>query len=192
MNVLIVDNGTRHLGQLSELLEMHDVEILPRKTFLRANLASFDVIILSGGNSVSVINHDREYTEELALIREGDLPIIGICLGLELIAHAFGATLHRLESKEQGLVQLNALQPHQILLGVSELSVYEGHRWVVSRIKRPLVGIAASIDGYEILMHETKPIFGFQFHPEMPATHSSGAVLMRNCLEYVQSRKDSD
>jgi len=149
-------------------------------------MRSADVIILSGGHSLSVINHDTEFKNELEVIRKTNIPLIGICLGFELIAHAYSATLRRLETKEKGLVQLKVIQPHQVLLGITEANVYESHRWIVERVPKPLVGLAASKDGYEIIAHESKPIFGFQFHPEMFQEEAVGDEVMKNCLNYIK------
>lgn len=137
---------------------------------------------------MSVVNHDAEFKNELDLIRTTSNPIIGICLGFELIAHAYGAPLRRLDAKEKGLVQLTVVQPHQIVFGISEANVYESYRWVVDRISSPLVGLAASKDGYEIITHESKLIFGFQFHPEMFQDVTVGDEIMMNCLRYIETR----
>ncbi|MFA4954949.1 MAG: gamma-glutamyl-gamma-aminobutyrate hydrolase family protein [Patescibacteria group bacterium] len=189
MKLLVVDNGTSHLQALSALLASHEVKVVPWKKFSEKKIASIDAIILSGGHSLPVIDHDREYGNELNVIRRSTLPIIGICLGYELIAHAYGAVLRRLEAKEKGFVQLKVVRPHQILLGVAEANVYESHRWVVERVTKPLIGLVASKDGYEIIVHESKPIFGFQFHPEMFQDVTVGDEIMKNCLALIQEER---
>jgi para-aminobenzoate synthetase len=188
MKLLVVDNGTSYLPALLKLLAPHEVTVIPWTKFLPKDAESSDTVILSGGHSLTVTGHDQEYRGELDFIRETRLPIIGICLGFELIAHAFGAKLHLLEEKEKGLVKLIFTRPHPIFLGVPEAEVFESHRWVVKNVPKPLVGLATSKDGYEIIAHESKPVFGFQFHPEMFTEKTVGAKIMNNCLDLIEAR----
>jgi len=187
MKLLVVDNGTSFLQPLLKLLDEHEISVIAREALPEKAAASYGAIILSGGHSLTVADHDREYANELDIIKNGSRPIIGVCLGFELIAYAFGATLHRLGEKEKGFVKIKVIHPHPILAGLSELEVYESHRWVIKDVKRPLVELAASHDGCEIVMHETKPIFGFQFHPEMFSDKTTGVQIMKNCLKYIES-----
>lgn len=186
MKLLIVDNGTSYLQALIKLLDQHETKVVSWNVFSETDTMSIDAIILSGGHSLPVIDHDKEFKNELELIRQTELPIIGICLGFELIAHAYGATLRCLGTKEKGLVQLKVIQPHQILLGIAEANVYESHRWIVERVPKPLVGLVASKNGYEIIAHESKPIFGFQFHPEMFQDVTIGDEILENCISYIK------
>lgn len=186
MKLLVVDNGTSYLQALLKLMDQHEIKVISWIELSKIDTQPVDAIVISGGHSLAVIEHDEEFKNELELIRRTELPIIGICLGFELIAHAYGATLRRLKTKEKGLVQLKVVQPHPILLGISEANVYESHRWIVERVPKPLVGLAASKDGYEIITHESKPIFGFQFHPEMFQDVTVGDEIMKNCLRYIK------
>lgn len=139
-------------------------------------------------HSLSVVGHDGEYQNELQVIREANVPIIGICLGFELIAHAFGSPLYRLETKEKGFVKLNIVQSHPIFSDIAQVKVFESHRWVVKSVRTPLVGLARSKDGYEVIIHESRPIFGFQFHPEMFQDVTEGDEIMENCLQYIENK----
>jgi GMP synthase-like glutamine amidotransferase len=187
MKLLVVDNGTSYLQALLKLLAPHEVTVVPWTKFLPKDAESSDTVILSGGHSLTVTGHDQEYQDELGFIRETRLPVIGICLGFELIAHAFGANLRLLEAKEKGVIKLRFMQPHPLFLGVPEAEVFESHRWVVKNVPKPLVGLATSKDGYEIIAHESKPIFGFQFHPEMFPEKTVGAKIMHNCLSLIEA-----
>jgi carbamoylphosphate synthase small subunit len=50
------------------------------------------------------------------------------------------------------------------------------------------VGLANSIEGIEIIKHKDKPIYGFQFHPEMFPNLSDGDELFANIVKIVQNR----
>lgn len=192
MKILVVDNGTAYLRALLHQLEPNDVTVITRDELSARAITPVDVIVLSGGSSMSVIGHETEYGYELGLIRDARTPIIGICLGFELIAHAYKAKLERLVVKERGLISLKYLQPHPIFLGVPETCVFESHRWRVKEVSKPLVGLAKSKDGYEIISHESKLIFGFQFHPEMLPEVAVGDEIMRNCLNLIERQQSGD
>jgi len=192
MKILVVDNGTSYLHALLKQLEPNDVVTITRDELAAKATPPVDVIVLSGGHSMSVVGHEKEYGYELDMIRNSRTPIIGICLGFELIACAFKAKLELLAIKEKGLINLRYLQPHPIFLGLPETRVYESHRWRVKEISRPLVGLAKSKDGYEIICHESKLIFGFQFHPEMLPEVAVGDEIMRNCLNLIERQQSGD
>jgi len=173
------------LQPLAKLLDGQEITVIARDRLSLKEASSYDAVILTGGHSLAVADHDREYANELDLIKNGSRPVIGICLGFELIAHAFGAVLHRLEEKEKGIVKIQVVRPHPVLAGLSEIEAYESHRWAIKDVQRPLIELAASPDGCEIVMHESRPIFGFQFHPEMFPDRTTGEQIMKNCLKYL-------
>ncbi len=191
MKLLVVDNGTSYLPLLLRLIVPHEVNVIPWEQFKKPYGTSCDAVILSGGHSLTVMHHDQAFKEELGFIRAASKPIVGICLGFELIAHAYSASLRKLEQKEKGLVTLSVVQPHQIFLGIPEANVYESHRWVVTSLQKPLIGLACSKDGYEVIMHESKPIFGFQFHPELFPESTVGDEIMKNCLAFIQEQRSA-
>jgi anthranilate/para-aminobenzoate synthase component II len=59
--------------------------------------------------------------------------------------------------------------------------VYEFHKWVIDGVCVPLVNMATSKDGCEFFRHETLPMWGLQFHPEVERLDNKGHVI----FEYV-------
>lgn len=66
------------------------------------------------------------------------------------------------------------------------IDAWENHRWVVEKLGPDLIGLARSKLGYEIIRHSTKPIYGFQFHPEMLTKETKGAVIFNNLVKLIQ------
>lgn len=186
MKLLVINNGTSYLKPLLKALSPNDVTVITREEFLKIKKLSCDVVILSGGHSLTVKNHDQEYMNELSLIKKGNRPVLGICLGFELVAHAFGATLIKLKAKENNIVKMTAAFPHPIFSGLKNITAFENHRWVVKKAKKPLICLASSKDGCEIIAHQSKLIFGLQFHPEMLPNKTSGGLILKNCLKYIK------
>lgn len=188
MRILVIDNGTRFLKQLRRLLHDHTVRVVARNRISSPVLRWADAVILSGGHLFSVMGHERQYARELAIIQHCPKPIIGICLGFELIAHAFGAKLVRMRRKERGVLQLRFLRSDPVFRALPTARVFESHRWVVGQVVSPLVALAWSRDGVEAIKHRRLPLYGFQFHPEMFTNQLVGDEIFRNVLR-ILSRK---
>jgi GMP synthase (glutamine-hydrolysing) len=184
MKILIIDNGTRHLRKLKELLCANDLDISPLfKKYPPTK--DCDLIILSGGSQLSVVNAPEVFKEEINMIKTSKIPIIGICEGCEIIAYAFGSQLELRDKKSKGLKRIVLLDDKFITKHLEELEVYENHYWSITKLGKNLIGLAKSRYGYEIIKHKTKPVYGLQFHPEMCVDTASGDEIFNQILNHV-------
>ncbi|MBX4204608.1 MAG: gamma-glutamyl-gamma-aminobutyrate hydrolase family protein [Candidatus Doudnabacteria bacterium] len=177
MKTLLIDNGSKYTKKLQKLCAA-DKTIDWQNLDIR-QCANYDLIILSGGHLFPVVSHEKDFKDEIKLIKRLKKPIIGICLGSELIAHAYGASLVRMNRKKHGEIKIRGKG------GV--FNVYESHRWAIKKLPANLVEIARSKDGVEIFRHKTKPIVGIQFHPEVLVSKTSGRNLFQNILNTLSS-----
>ena len=182
MKALIINNGTSYLEELKKLLVGSVVNIIESPQISNVKYGDADLVILSGGHGLPVMDEGNPYTEEIQFIRSSFVPILGICLGCELIARAFGANLRLMERREKGVLDISPIQSDRLFKNIQGFSVYESHRWVVEELSRDLVGLAKSKDGYEVIKHRQKLIYGFQFHPEAFVEQTSGDDIFRNFL----------
>lgn len=187
MKILIIDNGSRYLDKLKLLVSGHDFHVTNYSQIAPTGYSSYDLIILSGGHTISVMGHDFEFAKEIELIQNSPTPILGICLGFELVSHSYGATLHKMISKEKSIIQIKLLNPDPLFENLSQLNVFESHRWVIDNAGDNLLPLAASLDGIEIIRHRHKLIYGFQFHPEMFTEVTQGDELFANFLKIVDN-----
>lgn len=188
MKILIVDNGTTYLKQLVKLVSPAIPNIKLYSELVEADCDDYDLIILSGGHKHSVVGHASELSKEINLLKNTKSAVLGICFGFELIAYSFGALLKQLPSKSQRIISINRTADDQLFTGISKIEVFESHRWVVEKMPAEIVGLANSIEGIEIIKHKDKPIYGFQFHPEMFPNLSDGDELFANFVKIVQNR----
>ena len=130
----------------------------------------------------------------LDVIREmaGEVPILGVCLGHQAIAEAYGATLLNLDQPFHGYqTNVNVIQPHRLfrqLPSFFQAGLY--HSWLVDPNYVPdcLTVTAVSEEGHIMaLHHREKNIHGVQFHPESYMTEH-GVALMRNFLSGCRQR----
>lgn len=168
MKTLLINNHTKHLNELFQFLpgeivviEKSDVETIEPNTF--------DLIVISGGHRIpTVLNHPEEYTTEMELVRTTEKPILGICLGCEIICTAFGGTLKKLEVYERGEVTLDiSSESLGSLLDAHTLTMYESHGIGIDALPPDFEICATSDHGPEIIKHKSRPIIGIQFHPEV-------------------------
>jgi GMP synthase (glutamine-hydrolysing) len=180
MKILLIDNGTRHLGKLKDLLTGNEIDIHP--LFQKyPPPENYDLIILSGGSQIAINSAPEVFKEEISLIKTSQTPIIGICEGCEIIAFAFGSKLEPGERKVKGVKIIKTVNKDLLNVDIP-LKVYESHFWTIKDLGKDVVGIAKSQSGWEVLKHKTKPIYGMQFHPEMFVDKTFGDEVFRKIL----------
>jgi anthranilate/para-aminobenzoate synthase component II len=184
MSIIIVDNESTYTNALLKLLSHQNPTLINYKDLNYRNLSTGDIVILTGGHGVPILWHKKHYTNEVELIKKHKGPIIGICLGFELIAHTYGSHLRRLGERRKGEITITPSKK-SLLVIPSSVMVHESHNWSVPKVKRPLRALAYSDDGVEIFKHSRKPIYGVQFHPE--ASSTAGKRLFTDILDYVSA-----
>lgn len=181
MNITVINNESRYLNQL--LKWAHDgkrnqVDVIDYDKIDKEQLHEADLIILSGGYKDPVMYNPEKYKQEIELIKSTTKAVLGICMGFEIIAYAFGSDLERMPNKESKKLKLEMLEASPIFEGLKTILVSEHHRWRIKKLGNDLSAIAKSIDGIEIIQHIKLPIYGCQFHPELEP--NSGSILFHN------------
>ncbi len=113
----------------------------------------------------------------------GRIPILGVCLGHQIIGHVYGARVRRGERPVHGKVSVIRNNGTGLFAGLPETyTVTRYHSLVVSDSGLPdaLRVDARSSDGAVMaLSHRTEPVYGVQFHPEAVLTEY-GHELLKN------------
>jgi anthranilate synthase/aminodeoxychorismate synthase-like glutamine amidotransferase len=114
------------------------------------------------------------------------VPILGVCLGHQCVAAAFGGEVVRASRPRHGKTSPIHHSGDGIFAGVpSPFLATRYHSLVVARDGFPeCLEVTAVTDGDEImaLRHRAWPVFGVQFHPESVLTEH-GYALLRNFLD---------
>ncbi len=192
-NVLLIDNDTHYKQKLRQLLDGHELTVIDYTQISEIKPTDFDVIVLSGGGIKTEDGRRRSlkrfshlYEDQIELVKSAPVPIIGICLGCQIIGHAYGAKLSRqFKIRRKGLNEIVAIRHHEIMGGLKEAVVFQSNRWIITDLPDELICIAASDEGAEIIYHHGKPLFGVQFHPERRVGHNDGAKIFRKILETI-------
>lgn len=127
----------------------------------------------------------------LELIRANtDIPLLGVCLGHQAIAEAFGASVVRGEEPVHGKVSAVRHEGAGLFAGCEQpLQTARYHSLVVDRSTLPafLRVDAVTDDGAVMaLSHRDRPMFGIQFHPESYGT-TGGDRLIENFLRACET-----
>jgi GMP synthase (glutamine-hydrolysing) len=175
MKILLVNNHTKDIEELKRLLDGFDFSVILHEDFSAGSADGFDLVILSGGSGIrSVKNHPADYQTEIDFIKNTDKKIIGICLGAQIIATAFGCTLTGLDAEHKGITTMR-FEGREVL-------VYEAHRFAINQVSDFIEVLATSDHGIEMIKHKTKPIYGLQFHPEMFIDKTGGGEVFYKIL----------
>ena len=187
MKILVFDNYDSFTYNLVHLLEKagdHDIEVHRNDKINLQEIARFDKIVLSPGPGLP-----SEAGILLPLIKEyaGKKSILGICLGHQAIAEAFGGTLINLDTVFHGVAMPIRITRQDKLFNCLPETFQTGryHSWTVSEENLPESLEVTAVDEDNNIMalrHKTFDIRGVQFHPESIMTEY-GEELVINWLQ---------
>jgi GMP synthase (glutamine-hydrolysing) len=196
--VAILDCGAQYTKVIDRRVRAMNLEsdIFPLNT-PAADLADYGAIILSGGpNSVhaeSALDYDAALFELLAV----DLgkPILGICYGMQLIAHAMGGRVEAASHQEYGETEVDVDVSYALFKGLAPKQlVLMSHGDHVSVLPPEFVQIATSEESHSTIVaaiaHRTRPIVGVQFHPEVELTRHGDVMLKHFLMDIAQLTPD--
>jgi len=173
-----VHNLARYVGELGYAREVvRNDEITPSEVLAKRP----DAIILSPGPC-----GPAEAGISIEVVRTAaanNIPLLGVCLGHQCIAAAFGGDIHQ-TSPVHGKPATIFHEGHQLFDEIPTPFKAARYHSLIAELDNndPLQPIAHLEDGTLMaLAHETLPIFGVQFHPESVLTEH-GHKLLENFL----------
>jgi len=124
-------------------------------------------VIIAGGDSMrNYIDWNNKIYQGGEIILRGEVPILGICLGHQIVSRVYGSAMYYSEERRWNNVKI--LLNDQILEGLSDtLLVWENHAYAVAKLPEGFKLMASSsTTPIQMIKHESKTIYGVQFHPE--------------------------
>ncbi len=159
---------------------------------LPETLAGYSHVVLTGGaGKLEATNpgfrHLRQLIKEA--IKE-EIPLLGICFGHQAIVAALASdhNITHYRRPTTGWVKIRRIRPSRLLKNLpGQFFAFEHHHDDVSRLPAGYMRTATSrrnpIEAFE---HETLPVFGVQFHPEINRRRASH-ILHEQVVERVPS-----
>ncbi|ODS40508.1 MAG: GMP synthase [Candidatus Altiarchaeales archaeon WOR_SM1_79] len=187
--ILIINNRGQYVHRIWRSMRYlgAEADMVPGPTPVHEILGKEpDGIILSGG-PYSVHMGASEIGNCYEILSRVEVPILGICLGHQIIAKFFGGEVERGERAEYAQVSIRIEKEDDLFRGMgNELLVWESHKDEVTRMPEDFERLAYSeICEFEAIKHKEKPIYGVQFHPEVYHTQH-GSDILRNFLEVCE------
>ena len=183
--IVILDYGSQYTQLIARRIREAGVysEIHPC-TLPLAEVAALDPkgIILSGGPSSVFEEGAPQLDPRLLQLRRSDgepMPILGICYGLQLMAHLLGGAVEGARRREFGRAHLILDRGNGLFNGVEDGSiVWMSHG---DHLTSPPSGyiVTAHTDNAPIAAVQSSelPHYGVQFHPEVVHTRFGGQIL---------------
>ena len=194
-NVLVIDNYDSFTWNLVHLIgplcERIDVVRNDQIDVAGIRERAPDALVLSPGPCTP-----NEAGICLDVVRElgAEVPIFGVCLGLQTIGQAYGGDVVRAPSPMHGKISTIRHEAEGVFRGINEdFAATRYHSLVVDRASCPKdLAVTAEADGLIMgLQHRDLPVHGVQFHPESILSNH-GTQILRNFLDIAAAwRKDS-
>lgn len=159
-------------------------------------------IILGGSNTVWDSMFMDVYDKEFEIVREANIPILGICGGHQLMAIAYGCGVRRVDFgfEEHVFTEVDIVKDTVLTQGFDgSVYAFESHKCGVYRITEEIKGIMSSVKTpYQGIKVKGESKFGVQFHPELdhrasdlkykadPAIEPNGNKLLSNFLNLCE------
>jgi len=146
-----------------------------------------DRIIISPGPGHPADPRDVGNSPDIVREFAPRVPLLGVCLGHQIIGHVFGASIRRARTIKHGKTSQIRHYGGPLYLGVPEVfTAMRYHSLVVDNLPDVLAVEAVSLDDGEIMgiRHVEYPTYGVQFHPESVGT-PLGKRIIKNFLDLV-------
>ena len=192
VKILLVDHEDSFVHTLANYFRQTGADVstvrspVPEEIFDRIKP---DLVVLSPGPGTP---KDFDTAATIKKARDRDLPIFGVCLGLQALAEAYGGELRQLAVPMHGKPsRIRVSKPGIVFSGLpKEVTVGRYHSIFADPVRLPsdFVVTAETEDGVIMAFeHKKEPIAAVQFHPEsiMTLGHDAGMRMIENVVAHM-------
>jgi len=186
--VYVIDNGGQWTHRIWRVLREIGCEtkIIPNTTSVSEIDA--DALVLSGG-APRVAWESPRLGNCSDYLNEFHGPIMGICVGLQLMAIHCGGKAGPSKVPEYGLAKIRVIEEDDLFKGLpKEFLVWESHNDEVKDAPGFRVLAVSENCSVQAVKHLAKPYYGVQFHPEVNNTEH-GEEIYKNFVSVVETRQ---
>lgn len=192
VNVLLVDHEDSFVHTLANYFRQTGANVSTVRTPVAEEMFDRlkpDLVVLSPGPGMP---KDFDCAATIKKARARDLPIFGVCLGLQALAEAYGGELRQLRVPMHGKPsRIRVSKPGIIFSGLpKEVTVGRYHSIFADPVRLPedFLVTAETEDGVIMAFeHRKEPIAAVQFHPEsiMTLGHDAGMRMIENVVAHL-------
>jgi GMP synthase (glutamine-hydrolysing) len=181
--VLVLDFGAQYTQLIARRVREQHVfcRILPcTASHAEVAAAKPKAVILSGGPASVWQGGSPRCAPEILRM---DVPILGLCYGMQLLCDEFGGRVERADHREFGRASIDVVDADRLFAGLPDhMDVWMSHGDSVSKLPPDFVVVAKSESApFAAVRHKSRPVYGTQFHPEVAHT-PRGREILRNFL----------
>jgi len=182
--ILILDFGSQYTQLIARRVREHGVycEIQPfNHDIAKIRESNPKGIILSGGPS-SVYDENAPFCDKELFNLQ--IPMLGICYGMQYMSYCLGGKVDRSEKREYGRAYIGITKDNSLFEGVNsrQLEVWMSHGDKVSAIPEGFLQLANTDNcDFAAVYSPNRNFYGVQFHPEVVHT-SEGSKILGNFL----------
>jgi len=181
--VAILDFGSQYGQLIARRVREHNVY----SQICRADITAKELsklapkgLILSGGPASVYDDHAPRCDEG---IFELDVPILGICYGMQLGCQILGAKITPAQRREYGRTTLSILDNGDLFANLPEsITAWASHGDQIEQLSDDFIALATTETcPYAAVRHKKRRFYGVQFHPEVSHT-PKGSQILENFL----------
>ncbi|MBN1810522.1 MAG: glutamine-hydrolyzing GMP synthase [Anaerolineae bacterium] len=181
--IAILDFGSQYTQLIARRVREAHVycELFPWETPAEDVLALEPRGFVLSGGPASVYASDAPHLPEYVL--EQALPVLGICYGMQLLAHHLGGHVARAQKREYGPAEVEFVGPENPLFGnlksqITNLNVWMSHGDSIATPPSGFEVLARSANSPVAAMGDlARGLYGLQFHPEVVHTERGEEIL---------------
>ncbi|MCL0028828.1 glutamine-hydrolyzing GMP synthase [Dehalococcoidia bacterium] len=184
--ILVIDFGSQYSRLIARRVRESHVycEILPHDTPWETVSHLNPVGVILSGGPASVYESGAPLVPEWVI--NGDLPVLGICYGMQAMVHQLGGKVTTASKREYGhAVVRQSVAGEPLFSGLSDsMSVWMSHGDSVTELPPGFSGLGFTDNSPFAVLGDGKGKLGIQFHPEVAHT-PEGKALIQNFLYRV-------
>jgi len=187
--IVVLDFGSQYTQLIARRIremQVYSVIVPCHIAFEQLVKMSPQALILSGGPS-SVYDPASPVCDERVL--KMNLPVLGICYGLQWMSYKLGGKVEAASRREYGFAPLDITPPSEILAEIpSPLRVWNSHGDHVVEVPPGFVVTGRTENAISVIENPQTKMYAVEFHPEVRHT-DRGAQILKNFVQGVCGAK---
>ena len=180
--ILIIDFGSQYSRLIARRFrELNTYCEIVSSTSKLNEISSIDIkgVVLSGGPSSIYDTHSPKIPDWIFGL---NLPILGICYGMQALSFQLGGKVSKSSKREYGYSTITVSENHELLKGLSDnIPVWMSHGDRIIELPPSFKSYAFSENSNNAVIANNSNYIGIQFHPEV--THTpQGKLILENFI----------
>ena len=179
----IIDSGSQKTPDILDCVEKlgFQGEVVPLAN-LENGIGNWEKVIISGAPILlSQIEDPTEYIEKARTILNLEIPVLGICFGHQIIGMHYGAQC-KMGEEDRADQLIHQIVEDSIFSGLEQSFVMMQDHCEYINVPDSFIHLGRSaVTEVEVMKHQSKPIYGCQFHPEVSG--KTGLQFISNFLK---------